>query len=243
MDDHLAKPIEPEELWKALLKWIKPRHSAEAFTRVEPPSSARAGLPVGIDGLDVTGGLRRLRGNSALYMAMLGRFVRGQRYAIPAILTALEGNDWEGAERRAHTPKGVSGNIGATGLQRQARELEAAIQQREPRGAVNVCLAQLKQPLDALIAQLEQTLPEEEVRTAVRVDSDNLKAVCNKLDEMLSDDDAKAVAMFDANAGLLSAAFPNHYRMIEHSIRAFDFAAVLKTLRAASEMHRQKEST
>ena len=26
MNDHVAKPIEPENLWKALLKWIKPRH-------------------------------------------------------------------------------------------------------------------------------------------------------------------------------------------------------------------------
>jgi two-component system sensor histidine kinase/response regulator len=27
MNDHIAKPIEPEDLWKTLLKWIKPRHA------------------------------------------------------------------------------------------------------------------------------------------------------------------------------------------------------------------------
>jgi CheY-like chemotaxis protein len=26
MNDHIAKPIEPEDLWKVLLKWVKPRH-------------------------------------------------------------------------------------------------------------------------------------------------------------------------------------------------------------------------
>jgi CheY-like chemotaxis protein len=30
MNDHIAKPIEPEDLWQALLKWIKPKHVMSA---------------------------------------------------------------------------------------------------------------------------------------------------------------------------------------------------------------------
>ncbi|MDP3191713.1 response regulator [Rhodoferax sp.] len=30
MNDHIAKPIEPEDLWQALLKWIKPQHMMPA---------------------------------------------------------------------------------------------------------------------------------------------------------------------------------------------------------------------
>ncbi len=30
MNDHIAKPIEPEDLWQALLKWIKPKHAMSA---------------------------------------------------------------------------------------------------------------------------------------------------------------------------------------------------------------------
>ena len=236
MNDHVAKPIEPEELWKALLKWIKPRHATQVPAKAKPQAAAQADLPAGIDGLDMTGGLRRVRGKKPLYLSMLRKFVAGQKSAIPAILKALEGNDWDGAERLAHTLKGVSGNIGATGVQRLAEELEAAIKERQPRGAIDVRLAGLTQPLDALIAQLEQTLPEEQARTAVVVDRDNLEAVCHKLEALLADDDAKAVAMFDANADLLSAAFPSHYRKVEHSIRSFDFAAALEALRAASEI-------
>jgi hypothetical protein len=33
MNDHIAKPIEPEDLWKALLKWVKPRHPPSATER------------------------------------------------------------------------------------------------------------------------------------------------------------------------------------------------------------------
>jgi two-component system sensor histidine kinase/response regulator len=34
MNDHVAKPIEPEDLWKALLKWIKPHHLIESHTNL-----------------------------------------------------------------------------------------------------------------------------------------------------------------------------------------------------------------
>ena len=47
MNDHVAKPIEPEDLWNALLKWIKPRHA------VAPASSrAKAALRKFVAGQD-----------------------------------------------------------------------------------------------------------------------------------------------------------------------------------------------
>ncbi len=38
MNDHVAKSIDPENLWKALLKWIKPQHSTTAVIGVEAGS-------------------------------------------------------------------------------------------------------------------------------------------------------------------------------------------------------------
>jgi len=147
MNDHVAKPIEPEELWKALLKWIKPRHPAQVPATVSPRAAALGDLPSGIDGLDMTGGLRRVLGKKPLYVSMLRKFVAGQKSAAPAIVGALDATDWGRAERLAHTLKGVSGNIGAAGIQRLAEELETAIREREPRGAVDARLAGLSKCL------------------------------------------------------------------------------------------------
>ncbi|MDP3275041.1 MAG: response regulator [Deltaproteobacteria bacterium] len=234
MNDHVAKPIEPRELWRALLKWIKPRHSPQVPAMARP-QGAHGELPPDIDGLDMTSGLRRVLGKKPLYVSMLRKFVAGQKSALPAILSAIEGNDWEGAERLAHTLKGVSGNIGATGLQRLAGELEAAITDRQPRGVVNLRLANLGPPLDALIVQLEQTLPGERAGEAVVIDPNHLAAICHRLTALLDDDDAKAVTVLEANADLLEAAFPSDYRAIERCIQSFDFAAALVALRVASE--------
>jgi signal transduction histidine kinase/DNA-binding response OmpR family regulator len=234
MNDHVAKPIEPDDLWKVLLKWIKPRRSAAAAAEINPQAAQDADLPSGIEGLDMVSGLRRVLGKKPLYLSMLRKFVAGQKSATAEILKALEGNDWDTAERLAHTLKGVSGNIGATGLQQLAEKLEAAIKERQPRKVVDNRLDELKNPLENLIAQLEQKLPEERGKTAVTVDQEKLKSVCNKLEALLADNDAEAGDVLDANANLLNAAFPNHYRKIDDGIRSFDFEAALAALRAAS---------
>ena len=120
------------------------------------------------------------------------------------------------AERLAHTLKGVSGTIGATGLQGLAEKLETAIRERRPREEIDARLDELKMPLAYLLTQLEQQLPEERGKTAVTVDPEQLKAVCDKLAAMLADDDAEAVDVLDANADLLNAAFP---RPLSHDRR------------------------
>jgi CheY-like chemotaxis protein len=234
MNDHVAKPIEPENLWKALLKWIKPQQSSAAAGEVKPPAVVDVDLPSAIEGLDMVDGLRRVLGKKPLYLSMLRRFVAGQKSVVAEIVKALESNSWDTAERLAHTLKGVAGTIGATDLQQLAKRLEAAIKERRPRQEADVQLDELKMVLADLITQLEQQLPKERVKTAVPVVPEQLKAVCAKLEAMLADDDAEAVDVLDANAELLHAAFPSHYQKIDDGIRSFDFEAALTALRAAT---------
>ncbi len=234
MNDHVAKPIEPEVLWQALLKWIKPRQVTPSVTMPKPATLPDADLPSGIEGLDIPQGLHRVLGKKSLYLSMLRKFCRGQKSAPAAIVTALEGKDWDTAERLAHTLKGVSGNVGAIGLQPLAAALETAIKERRPRDQIDARLDHLKTALAAFIAQLEQKLPKEQLRAAVTVDQTKLKTVCDDLEALLADDDSEAGEVLDVNADLLNAAFPDHYRRIEDGIRSFDFEAALAALRAAT---------
>jgi len=235
MNDHVAKPIEPEDLWKVLLKWIKPRESTRSAAERKPQAVIDADLPSGIEGLDIANGLRRVLGKKPLYFSMLRKFVTGQKPAIANILQALDGNSWDTAERLGHTLKGVSGNIGATTLQPLAEKLEAAIREHRPREEIDARIGELKEPLDYLIAQLEQKLPEKQSPKAVAVDPKKLKAVCDRLKVLLAANDARAVDVLEANADLLNAAFPDHYRKIDDGIRSFDFEAALAVLSATTE--------
>ena len=234
MNDFIIKPIEPNDLFKTLLEWIKPRPSTAVAADVKLRAAAEVDLPSGIMGLDMTIGLSRVLNKKPRYLSMLRKFVAGQKSATEETLKALDGNDWDTAERLAHTLKGVSGNIGATAVQQLAEKIEVAIRKRQPREAVDALLDELKKPLDILIAQLQQALPEEQGKTAVTVDSKVLKAVCDKLMTLLVDHNAEACDVLNENTHLLNAAFPKHYHQINNSIQTFEFDAALAALRTVT---------
>jgi CheY-like chemotaxis protein len=234
MNDHVAKPIEPEKLWEALLKWVKPRQTIASAAIKKTQAVLDVKLPTGITRLDIADGLRRVLGKKPLYLSLLRKFVAGQKSFAVEIRKAMEDNLWESAERLAHTLKSVSGTIGATDLQQMAEQLETAIKERLAHAEIDARLDQLKVLLEDLVNQLEQQLPADTIKTVINVPTEQLMAVCDTLAAKLSDDDAEALDVLEANAALLHAAFPNHARKIDEAIRMFDFETALTTLRSAT---------
>ncbi|MDD2711908.1 MAG: response regulator, partial [Simplicispira sp.] len=110
MNDHVAKPIEPQGLFQSLLKWIQPRASMGRALPQHVVYQADIELPV-IEGLDQEAGLRRVLGKKSLYLSMLRKFVTGQASVLEDVKAALNEGDWMTAERLAHTLKSVAGNI------------------------------------------------------------------------------------------------------------------------------------
>jgi two-component system sensor histidine kinase/response regulator len=234
MNDHVAKPIEPEDLWKALLKWVKPGKSGRLVVPVPRDLPEEQELPSDIDGLDMVSGLRRVLGKKHVYLSMLHRYVEGQKSALFDIFNAILRDDPPMAERLAHTLKGASGTIGANGVQKLAAELEDAIKHHRPREELEAHIAALRFPLNTLVAQLGQRLPAERVKVTDVVDFARLKQVCAKLMELLREGDSEAVDVFDGSTDLLRTAFPVEHPAMAVAIRAFDFPATLASLRTAA---------
>jgi PAS domain S-box-containing protein len=236
MNDYVAKPIEPEMLFTALVKWIKPRNQAVASDK---RSSQAVGLEpldkYDIDGLDVALGLKRVLGKQPLYLSMLKKFIAGQKNAPGQITEALNADDWSTAERLAHTLKGVAGNIGASQLQAEAEELETAIKAKYSRESIDKRFALVSASLQAMIGQLEAKIPAEETAHAVvAVDRQQLREVCSGLARLLDDDDAEAGDMLDDHANLLKTAFGKSYSAIDSSIRNYDFGLALEQLKTTA---------
>ncbi len=142
MVDFITKPIDPEHLVGVLLKWLRPmaRVAAQPAAPISPIASPTSRDPIdalkNVRGLDYALGLQRMAGKQSLYLAMLRRYVDGQKSCAADILDSLESADWICAERLAHTAKGLAGNIGADALARQAAALEEAIREQHPLGDV-----------------------------------------------------------------------------------------------------------
>jgi two-component system sensor histidine kinase/response regulator len=244
MQDFVTKPIDPDELWRALLKWIKPRQGPRAAAQPAPTgpaagakagAAAAHGVPQGIAGLDSATGLKRVMGKPASYVGMLRKFVAGQAGTGESITAALQADDWASAERLAHTTKGVAGNIGAVQIQELAGALEQALKEKKPRVEADALLLALNGPLQAMLVALKAQLPDEPVaaQPAVAVDAGRLKKVCAQLQKLLSDDDSAAADLLDEHAELLRAGLGARWRAIESAIRNFDFARALSDLDAA----------
>jgi len=223
MNDHVAKPIEPEDLWTALLKWIAPRHSRVDGVKAPGAISSANTLAIKIDGLDTDTGLRRVLGKESRYLSMLRKFASGQRQVVADIASALAAGDAKTAERIAHTAKSVAGNIGASQVQALAAALESAIHARVPDEQIEAALHALKVPLGELLAALEQQLPAEPADLKVSVDRVQLGKVCAELTDLLLADDWQAGVLLEAHSNLLHSAYPDHYRAIADAIKSFDF--------------------
>ena len=167
MNDVVVKPIDPEELWATLLRWVSQDEAPAARKPESEPgvaaASAPSGLPHGVPGLDTTLGLQRMSGKRKLYLAMLRRYVDGQKDVCAKVHDALAIGDVPTAERLAHTAKGVSGTIGATQIEELAAALELSLKEYHPPLDVQQRLRELQGPLAELIAALEIQLPLDEL--------------------------------------------------------------------------------
>ena len=165
MNDFLTKPIDPDGLWHMLVEWIRPRGMPHDAPSASAPGESGAGkdgntgLPQGITGLDVQAGLSHTMGKKPLYLAMLRRYVAGQKDCVISIRAALDAGDMASAQRTAHTLKGVSGTIGAKVISVLAEKVEGAIREQQPRQRIDQSLDELAPPLMALTSALHARLP------------------------------------------------------------------------------------
>jgi len=244
MNDHLAKPIEPDELFTALRRWIKPRTAqpAAAPGSGAAPETAEP-LPEGIAGLDTKLGLKRVLGKRALYYNLLRKFVENHKGATGKIREALDGGDKGAAEREAHTLKGVGGNIGATPLQAAAQAVEAKIREDAPRPEIDIALASADTLLSSLVGSLSPWLAlQSPVPAASPGAAGQAAPVVTQLSALLAEGDSTAHNVFVENSELLRAAFPAAFDAIETAIRGYDFEAAFAALMAAASSTPQAQN-
>lgn len=237
MNDHLAKPIDPEALWRTLARWIRPRpglgESPGESPNVGQPAVSQPPLPGDIRGLDVPAGLRRAAGNRSLYRRLLKKYAAGQRSAPRDITAAMEAGDWDLAERLAHTLKGVSGNIGARDVQTAAASVEAACKERRPLEELISLIEQLGAPLASLCDSIEQ-LPESPARESVEsgpADESLVRETLDRLRGLCEDSDAEASDFFDENEALLRNALgEDAFDEIQRGLDSYDFQQALRII-------------
>lgn len=234
MNDHISKPIEPDTLRSTLLRWLSTRRGIAVNKATEDKSATdwkkASFFPEPVDGLDVEGGLRRVLGKKSLYVSLIRKFVSGQKNVPNEISEAIKAGLMELAERLAHTLKGVSGNIGAVDVHRASEALEQSIKKMLPAEVLNRDLAEVERELSTLIKRLEEILPTLALDPSITTDPQKLSIVCDRLANLLAEQDPSALDVLQENSATLEAAFPEHYEILSESIRCYDFDAATAVL-------------
>ena len=156
MNAHIAKPIEPRELFAALLKWIPPgvRQRPAGVAETLVANSADRVLTPFVPGLELPQALIDATANNpGVLETLIGQFLHDHGNDGQAVRQALASGDLQGAQRLAHTLRGVGGSIGARAMAQRAGELEIAL--REGRHSA---LTDLTDALEAALAPLMTAL-------------------------------------------------------------------------------------
>lgn len=182
MNDHLTKPIDPNQLVQILSNWLE-RTTEEGMA----PREQFQELPP-LRCFQVEAGLSRLNGNRKLYRKLLVKFREDYREMSQQLADLVRGDHRAQAAAAVHTLKGVSGSLGGDRLYKACIAFETADEkQRENR------LISLQSELETAVLELEEVTLEEAVDGASpSLDRAGVLAGLEELRAALDDGNAQA---------------------------------------------------
>ena len=216
MNDHIAKPINVQDMFRCMANWISPANPVLLEAAVPSDESPVPEL----DGIDTASGLARTLGKRDLYLKLLRRFRLSHANFVSEFDAAVDSENWELASRMAHTLKGLAGSIGADALQEASATLEdqARAQSITPDARASAA-TEVSRVLKSLAVL-------DEAAAAEIVDQANLaeaREVLEKLVQQLGDFDAGAVQTLEHNRNLLAAAsLPELLASLDQALGDFD---------------------
>ncbi|KAA5607134.1 response regulator [Roseospira marina] len=135
MNDHIAKPIHPPELFSTIARWLNRDMAAAPVSAPEDPEEETAVLQslskAILDVLDVRVALRSVSGNVALLRRLLVDFGTNQGLQTFVLHQAIKEQRLDEARQIAHSLKGTAATIGATEVSRSAAALERVLARNE----------------------------------------------------------------------------------------------------------------
>ncbi len=236
MNDHLAKPIDPEALFAALLRWIKPRpelaanapaETAATIARSPESRSAPETSTLQIEGVDTASALRRTGGNLKRYEMLLRKFAESAN--VQEIRDAQAAGDTATAARAAHSLKGAAANLGATAVADSAADVETAIKAGQ---SAQPLLDTLDTRLRTVVQAIRSSLPSEQAADSARAataDPASVVAPLRKLTRLLSNDDGDAADfILEAQPDLAKALTGSEITTLRDFVGNYDFIGALK---------------
>ena len=234
MVDHIAKPLDMNDMFGTIAKWVTPSNPVD----VEPvparaPSLDRLNLP----GIDTDAGLARTMNNNKLYRNLLSMFHGSQANFAHAFRLAQQGDDPSAPARVAHTLNGTAGNIGARDVQASAAALERGCFEHAPPESIDHLLARTLAALDPVIDCLAKLQPSKDpVISSDRIDKEAVRPLLARLTALLRDSNLEAGDVVeDLATSVKGTVLVDVVRDASQAVACFDLDAALDALKLVAE--------
>ncbi len=237
MCDFVAKPVEPEALFAALVRWLRARHRSDERRPTVTPAPmhvdhVKTPLPQPLAkaaGLDTHRGLVAVSGDGEAYTAILRQFTVAHTNDCRQLRAEIGAGDYPAALRRVHTLKGVSGTLGAVHIHQAAVALESALRDGDAEW-LTALLDDLSDAIEALSNAVNQ-VPGEPPPAPMRGDRAKGELVLRQMEVLLAGDDTMASDVYVANRPMLMATYGSQVQQLGTKLAAFDFPAALVVVR------------
>jgi CheY-like chemotaxis protein len=232
MNDHVVKPIDPDLLLRALLRWIDPRRllgralpdPRADLAEVNPGSAAP--LPP-LAGVDWSQALASAGGEPARLRRRLASFAREYGDAPRLIREALAGGADEVLLGLAHNLRSGATYIGAAALARIAGDLEQELRAGR-RERLALLAPELSLALDAVLGGLARAAGTMAPQPAPKAE---LGALVRRLAAYLRADDARAEdALAELQAALPAGAHDGLLAALRKAVDEIEYGAALALL-------------
>ncbi|CAK0746397.1 two-component system, sensor histidine kinase and response regulator [Gammaproteobacteria bacterium] len=147
MNEHISKPIDPEELAKTLITWIQPRNQKFEFSHEETRDLGNSFIVPGLDLLTAVG---RLAGDWGILRTVLLGFHRDFSNTIKNLEKFFNTGQYQEAIRLFHTLKSLAKTIGADELHKISENLERELRTEEK----DISIGDLKDSLETVLTMI-----------------------------------------------------------------------------------------
>ncbi len=236
MNDHIAKPIDIKDMFNKMATWIYPAnaeqvcHELAQDTIENPPSFNR--LPeTALPTLNREKGLAICLGDEALYSKLLHKFIASESDFSQEFVQLFTNQQLEECKMKAHTLKGVAGNIGAELIYDKSRRLENVLTGDVPLlSEVQRLCQSIDQDISAI--KLALVVPSTKNKTeALTLSREELLEVLLEIEAFILDDDTSALEVAEKiNINHLDSKVSLLLSQLIANVNSYEFDNAFQTL-------------
>ena len=240
MDDHLAKPIDVNRLYRLLHQWGNGEHTTETTLQPHHTSPIDTEWPSQLSGIEVNQGLDRVLGDKLTYQKILDSFDRDYRHFIQQLNTENGAGNREVVQRMLHSLKGASSNISANRLATYAGKLEqSTIAEKTLFSPAD--FTELEEELSVVLHSIQQLKthqqpPAVETSALIRINNEKLNEQLDQLIALLTTNDMLAESLYrEIKSNLRHIPGSESLDKITDAIESLNYTEALRLLQTVRE--------